>query len=121
QLSLSATIEPAFLYFDKGKDTVHAFRVPDDTFELRGHLQLRWDSLERNVLELAHRGFAVGLDAWQGWREEWGRWGIDKEENAKKWPRVLQGYGVIAGGMPGLGERHRVIGSVYAGVGADLD
>src|SRR5262249_26443414 len=120
-LSLSATIEPAFLYFDEGKDTVHAFHVPDDTFELRGHLQMRWDALERNLLELAHRGLALGADAWQGWREDWGKWGIGKEESSKDRPRMLQGYGVIAGGIPAIGERHRVVGSVYAGVGANLD
>ena len=121
QLSLSARIEPALLYFDQGKDMVHAFRVPDDTLELRGHLQMRFDSLERNLLELAHRGLALGADAWQGWREDWGKWGIGKEESSKDRPRMLQGYGVIAGGIPGLGEGHRVIGSVYAGVGSNLD
>jgi hypothetical protein len=121
QFSISATIEPEFLYFHKGKDTVSDFRVPGDTFALGGHLQLRWDALERNLLDLTHSGFAVGLDATQGWRERWRKWGIDKEESGGRWPRLLQGYGVVAGGIPGVSEKHRLIGSVYAGVGDNLD
>ena len=61
QFSLSATVEPEFLYFHKGKDTVSDFRVPGDTFALRGHLRLRWDAMERNLLDLSHSGFAVGV------------------------------------------------------------
>jgi hypothetical protein len=123
QLSLSATIEPEFLYFHKGKDTVSNFRVPGDTFALRGRLRLRWDQMERNLLDLVHHGFAVGGDAWQGWRERWRDWGLDRRESAGdgRLPRLLQGYGVVAGGIPGVSERHRLLGSVYAGVGGNLD
>jgi len=123
QLAITATVEPEYLYFRKGKDTVSDFRVPGDTFALRGHLRVRWDSLERNLLDGAHEGFAVGLDASQGWRERWRDWGIDREESAGdgRYPRLLQGYGVVAGGIPGLNERHRLIGTAYAGVGGNLD
>jgi hypothetical protein len=123
QLAISATIEPEFWYFHKGKDTVSNFRVPGDTFALRGHLRLRYDALERNLLDLTHRGIAIGVDATQGWRERWRDWGIDQRERAGdgRYPRLLQGYGVVAGGIPGVSEKHRLIGSVHAGVGGNLD
>jgi hypothetical protein len=123
QLSLSATVEPEFLYFHKGKDTVSNFRVPGDTFGLRGHLRLRWDQMERNLLDLVHHGFAFGMDGTQGWRERWRDWGIDERESAGdgRLPRLFQGYTVVAGGIPGVSEKHRLIGSVHGGVGGNLD
>lgn len=122
--SLDATLEPEFLYFREGRDDSRDFTVPGDTFALRGHLALRWDALERNLLDLSHRGFALGIDAWQGWRARWRDWGIDRGENAGdgREPRLLQAYGVAAAGLPGVAsERHRLIGSLHAGWGGNLD
>src|SRR5262249_29380883 len=118
-LSFSLTADPKYLYFSR-RNSVPNFVVPQDTFELDGHATLRWDSLERILLELAHEGFAVGADAIYGWRANWEDWGIDGHERAKRgrYPRSLQTWAVAATGLPGLdSDRHRLIHSVHAGWG----
>jgi hypothetical protein len=121
--SLSATFEPKYLYFKEGKDVTSDFTSPENGVELAGRLQLRMDALERNLLDLAHSGVAGGIDALQGWRPSWEDWGRDQREQAGdgKAPRRLAAYGVLAGGVPGLSERHRLIGYGYAGLGGNLD
>jgi hypothetical protein len=115
--------EPKYLYFSRRNSAV-SFVLPQDTFELEGRAALRWDSLERNLLELPHRGFAVGFDATYGWRSNWEDWGIDGVEQAERGrhPRLLQTYAVAATGIPGIdNERHRLIPTVHAGWGWGLD
>jgi hypothetical protein len=120
--SVSATFEPAYFYFDDGNDTSRSFVTPQDTAVLGGRLELRWDALERNLLELAHRGYALGAEASLAWRANWEDWGVSGRETGESTPRLLTGYGVVAGGVPGVsGERHRLIGSLHAGVGDELD
>jgi hypothetical protein len=121
--SLNVTFEPKYLYFKEGKDVSSDFTSPESGAELAGRVQLRMDALERNLLDLAHRGVAGGFDAWQGWRPSWEDWGRDQREQAGdgKAPRLLSAYGVLAGGVPGLSERHRLIGYGYAGLGGNLD
>jgi len=120
--SIYALAEPKYLYFDE-RNGAENFVVPQDTFELDGRLAMRWDSLERNLMDLAHRGFAVGFDATYGWRSNWEDWGIDRERSAAsgREPKLLQAYAVAATGIPGIGERHRLIGMVHGGRGWDLD
>jgi hypothetical protein len=115
--------EPKYLYFSR-RNSAESFVLPQDTFELQGRAALRWDSLERNLLELPHRGFAVGFDATYGWRSNWEDWGIDGVERAERGrhPRLLQTYAVAATGIPGIdNERHRLIPTVHAGWGWGLD
>src|SRR5262245_7979983 len=114
--------EPRYLYFAEHNASPR-FVVPQDTFELDGRLAMRWDSLERNLLELAHRGFATGFDATYGWRANWEDWGIDRTRNADRarYPKLLQTYAVAATGIPGISERHRLISYVHAGWGWNLD
>jgi hypothetical protein len=121
--SASLTFEPKYLYFKEGKDVSSDFTSPESGAELAGRFQLRMDALERNLLDLAHRGVAGGIDALQGWRPSWEDWGRDQREQAGdgKAPRSLAAYGVLAGGVPGLSERHRLIGYGYAGLGGNLD
>jgi hypothetical protein len=121
--SIAATAEPKYLYFSE-RNSISSFVVPQDTFELQGRLALRWDALERNVLDLTHRGLAVGFDATYGWRANWENWGIDRVERAERGrhPRLLQTYAVVAIGVPGVtSERHRLIHSLHAGWGGHLD
>src|SRR6185369_5353591 len=60
------TYEPGYLFFSRGDDTAKAFLPPPNTYEGRAHLRLRADAFERNILELPHRGWSAGLDAWAG-------------------------------------------------------
>jgi hypothetical protein len=122
--ALDLTAEPGFLYFDDGSKTSENFVVPRDTFEIRGHLQMRWDALERNLLELPHRGFAAGFDLVYGHRAGWEDWGINGGEAAGDGQDYLSftGYLLGAGGVPLVdSDRHRLIGSLHVGVGHNLD
>ena len=120
--SIALLAEPKYLYFIE-RNSDPRFVVPQDTFELDGKVALRWDALERNLLELAHSGYAVGFDATYGWRANWEDWGIDRGERAERgrYPKLFQTYAVAATGVPGLGERHRWLQQVHAGWGWDLD
>jgi hypothetical protein len=118
------TAEPGFLYFDGGSKTAADFVVPRDTFEIRGHLQMRWDALERNLLELPHRGLAAGCDVVYGHRANWGDWGTNGENSAGEGRNYLSftGYLLAAGGVPLVNsDRHRLLGSLHGGIGHHLD
>ncbi|HKA14781.1 MAG TPA: hypothetical protein VKH41_07175 [Myxococcota bacterium] len=120
--SIYLLAEPRFLYFQQ-RNGLSNFEIPDNTFELDGRLAMRWDQMERNLLDLVHNGFATGFDATYGWRANWHDWGIDRMERADRgrYPKLLQAYAVAATGIPGLGERHRLIPSVHAGWGWNVD
>ncbi|MEJ2033244.1 MAG: hypothetical protein P8Y63_09440, partial [Deltaproteobacteria bacterium] len=117
-------IEPGFVYFDKSNDAAADFVAPHDTSEVLGHLELRWDSMLRNILSRPHRGFALGADAVYGHRFQWESWGIDSEESAGAGRnyQYVTGYLVAAGGVPFVAsERHRLVGAFYGGIGHHLD
>jgi hypothetical protein len=120
--SIYLLAEPKYLYFSE-RNSAPNFVVPQDTFELDGRLAMRWDSLERNLMDLAHRGFAVGFDATYGWRTNWEDWGLDRARDADegRHPKLIQAYAVGATGLPWLNERHRLISYVHGGRGWDLD
>ncbi len=123
-MAIDATIEPGYLFFGKGSNTAGNFVVPENTFELREHLQLRWDALERNILSLPHEGFAFGCDLVHGNRSDWKNWGIDGSQlsNGGKDYLSFTGYIMKAGGVPGLdSDRHRLLAAVYGGTGYNLD
>lgn len=122
-LSVSLTAEPKYLYFGGGHNANFRWVEPQDTVELQGHAAMRWDALERNLLDLSHAGYALGADGTYGWRANWEDWGVAASHRAEsgRHPRLLQGYAVVAGGVPGAGERHRLIGTAYGGWGANLD
>jgi hypothetical protein len=118
------TAEPGYLYFSHGDETADNFTVPQDTFEMRGHLKARYDHMERNLFELAHKGFVVGSDLYYGWRSNWEDWGTNRSERAS----VSRSFGIISGYVAGAtgvpfveSERHRLLGYVYAGTGSGLD
>ena len=122
--TLTAFIEPGFYYFSKGDDAVSAFQEPQDTFDLRAHLQMRADALIRNLLELPQSGWAAGFDAVYGYRTNWESWGIARREDARERRdySFLKGYLLWAGEVPGVdSQRHRIVSSIHGGVGADLD
>jgi len=123
-LAVSLFFEPGFLYFDEGTSTADDFVVPQDTFEGRVHLQARLDALVRNLLELAHEGFAAGADAVYGFRSNWENWGIQGDDDASESRDffALSGYGLAAARAPFVGsDRHHVIGYLWGGIGHGLD
>jgi hypothetical protein len=121
--SLSLTADPQWLYTQTQHGTSNRFVAPPNTLQLDAHLALRWDAMQRNLLDLAHEGYALGFDARSGWREDWSDWGIDGRERAGRGrtPRRFDGYAIAVGGFPGLDERHRWRGSVHGGFGRDVD
>ncbi len=127
-LEVALTYEPGILLFRRGDEADPAFVVPKDTYEGRIHFRLRVDALERNLLELPHRGFAGGLDSLYGHRDKWEDWGgplfgIQRggSYSYRDW-FATSIYGIAVSGLPFIqNERHRLITSVYSGIGKDLD
>ena len=120
--SIYLLAEPRYLYFSK-RNSADAFVLPQDTWQLDGHLVMIRDSLERNLMDLAHNGFSIGLDASAGWRTNWEDWGLDASRHAHngRYPKLIQGHLIAATGVPGLNERHRLVGFLHGGRGWDLD
>jgi len=125
-LEISVTYEPGFRWFKRSSGTSPNFVVPSDTYEGRAHLRLRVDTLDRNVIELPHRGVAVGADVFYGHRTRWKPWGgvaFDSPDVASEKDYLAASvYAVVATGVPFIrSERHRLISSLYGGIGQDLD
>ena len=123
---MALTYEPGYLWFDRSKHTSPRFIVPSDTYEGRVHFRLRTDMLDRNFMELAHRGVSFGGDLLYGHRTHWQQWGgvVFDPPDVKKERDYLAGsvYAVVAGGVPFVeSDRHRLIGSAYGGIGDNLD
>jgi hypothetical protein len=116
------TVEPGYLFF-ADSNTGAGFRDPQNSFELRTKLQVRLDAMTRNTLSLATKGFVAGADVLYGHRFGWKRWGIDGQNPASEGRDYASfaGYTSIAGGLPFLSQRHRLIGSLQAGFGHQID
>jgi hypothetical protein len=118
--------EVGALYFGRGDRSAADFALPDSTLELRAKAQLRCDLLERNLLELPHAGFALGADLVFGHRADWDDWGSpatgEGDADATRNYAIASAYAFGITGLPFVrGERHRLLGSVHAGVGEGLD
>ena len=125
-LEISLTYEPGFLWFKGSKKASPRFGVPSDTYEGLVHFRLRVDALERNLMELPHRGYAFGGDMLYGHRAQWEDWGgvafPPSDIRAEKTYLATSAFAVVAGGVPFVkNERHRLISSLYGGIGKDLD
>ncbi len=116
-------VQPGFYYFKDSSQAADDFTVPQDMFETRVHGQIRWDALERNLLELPHAGVASGIDLVYGYRSRWESWGRNGEEGGGNRDFILAtAYLWWAGALPGVdSDRHRLLGSVHGGTGEDLD
>jgi hypothetical protein len=122
----SLAYEPGLLFFGRGADTAPSFTLPTSAYEGRLHARVRADAFERNLLELPHAGWAAGLDAIAARRGGWSDWGggptgPHAAAESDAWSSAA-GYALAALPVPFLAsERHRLIASVYAGTGSDLD
>ena len=122
---ISLAYEPGFRWFDRTSKTADDFIVPRNTYEGRVHARLRVDRLERNLMELLHQGLAFGVDMLYGHRAHWRRWGgiFDTPDTTKERTYFTAAfYAALAERMPWLkNERHRWVGTLYGGIGHDLD
>ncbi|MDR4493523.1 MAG: hypothetical protein AB7P17_00075 [Nitrospirales bacterium] len=123
----SLTYEPGYRWFDRSSKTSDNFTVPYNTYEGRVHARLRIDKLERNLQELLHKGWALGGDALYGHRTHWRRWGdpefaaLNLGDNEKTF-MLASLYAAVAGKLPWIPtERHRLIATMYGGIGKNLD
>ncbi len=117
-------LEPGFLFFESGSETARNFIVPQDTFEFRAHLEVRWDALNRNLIKLPLSGYAAGSDIVYGYRANWRDWGINGGQAADEGREYASftGYFLAAGRAPWLNSNHyRCIGALYGGSGYHLD
>lgn len=118
--------EVGALYFGRGDATAATFDTPDSTLELRLHGKLRFDRLERNLIELPHDGLAAGADGIFGHRARWSDWGdpaIERHDAARtRNYALLTAYAFAIGPVPGLAsDKHRLVGAVHAGLGDGVD
>lgn len=122
-LELSLTYEPGYRWFKGTSKTSPNFIVPDDTYEGRVHARVRRDALERNLMELPHRGYAYGGDFYYGHRATWSTWGGGPFGLSNERTYLMGSvFAVAASGVPFVNsERHRLVASVYAGIGENLD
>lgn len=125
-VEVTLTYEPGYRWFQRSSGTSPNFIVPSDTYEGRGHFRLRLDALDRNLMELPHRGYAFGGDALYGHRAKWSQWGgvafPSPDVHKEKEYLLASAYAVAAGGIPFVAsERHRLISSLYGGIGKNLD
>src|SRR2546427_13211143 len=77
--------------------------------------------LDRNLMELAHRGVSFGGDLLSGHRAHWRQWGgvaFDAPDvQREKDYLAASAYAVAAGGVPFVpGERPRLVWSAYGGI-----
>lgn len=120
----SLTLEPGYFYFNSGDSVASDFVTPESNFETRLHARLRWDALERNLLELAHQGYAFGADFVLAHRSDWDDWGRNGQEDGDGHQQYgyANAYLRTASGIPGVAsERHRFLSSLHGGVGNNLD
>ena len=125
-IEVSLTYEPGYRWFQRSGDTSPNFVVPADTYEGRAHFRLRLDALDRNLMELPHAGFSFGGDAMYGHRAHWSQWGgvafPPPNAQQEKTYQLVSAYAVAAGGVPFVeSERHRLVSSLYGGIGRHLD
>jgi len=121
----SLAYEPGFVYFSKGSSAAPSFIEPTDAYEGRFHARVRTDAFTRNLLELPHLGWAAGLDAWAAHRAGWEDWGggptgAHSAAYTRSWTAV-SGFALAALPLPLGDRRHRILASVYAGTGSNLD
>lgn len=114
-LELSATVEPGVLWFRRTDSTAETFVTPRTAFEPRLHLFAHLDSMVRNLFELRHEGLAFGADLSGGHRSPWARWGAADSTPPNADFALATAYVTGATRAPFLNDRHRLIGSLYAG------
>ncbi len=117
--SVQLLYELEYLYSSGEDETGDDVILPPDTFVHRLHLRFRWDSLDRNFIELPHKGWAFGGDVILAWRDRWRDhqfsdvFVFDKDDTKDYFKTSAYFVGALA--IPNFSERHRVIITGHAG------
>lgn len=116
--------EAAWVYVRRSRDTASFVQLPPDTLEHGLHLRIRFDGLERNLLELPHSGVSAGADLELLRRDRWDDTVFTtfayREKDSRDFLRA-QAYVVAATGLPFLSERHRFVLSLHGGYSPPKD
>lgn len=122
EVILEAFYQAGYLYAERTDDTDPLLDVPGDTFFHGLRLRARLDMLERNLLELPHYGLAVGGDVELTRRDRWTSEGALSGLAPEPTPHSdtrdylkLAGHLVLAGPVPLLTERHRLLLHAHGG------
>jgi hypothetical protein len=118
-LRLQLFYAPGYLYTGRTGSTGPLVKLPPSTFVHGFHFRVRYDSFLRNLMELPHAGWAGGLDLELMRRNRsedhtFGGGTIFRGDKTRDYLK-LSGYLMGAAGVPGLSERHRLIGFLNAG------
>lgn len=109
---------PGYLYTGRTGSTGAAVTLPPSTFIHGFHVRSRYDSLLRNIMQLPHEGWAGGLDLELTRRNRSANHTFDgvvfRGDKTRDYMK-LSAYLVGGTGLPGLSQRHRLIGSLHAG------
>lgn len=107
-----------YLYTGRVSDTGADVKLPPSTFVHGFKLSADYDSIRRNLMELPHEGWAGGVAVEVGRRNHWSDHTFggtvfrgDKTRDFLKVSAFFTG----ATGIPGLSERHRLIGILHGG------
>ncbi len=119
QLRIDLFYKGAYDYFRSSDDT-NFINVPPDTYVHGLHARVRLDMIERNILELPHAGFALGADFEFLRRDTWEDTGLFEADGSRQFPERktrdymrVTAYAVLAGGVPWLSEKHRLLGQLH--------
>jgi len=110
--------QAGYLYSRRTADTGAGMLLPPDTMVQGALFRIRYDALQRNLMELPHQGIATGLDAEYLHRDNWSdaNYGAGLFTKAQTQDYLkLSGYLNIATGIPLLSERNRLLTSFYGG------
>jgi len=110
---------PGYLYTGRTGSTGADVTLPPSTFVHGFRIRVRYDSLLRNLLALPHEGWAGGMDLELMRRNRsadhtFGGGVVFRGDKTRDYMKV-SGYLMVATGLPGLSQRHRLIGSLYGG------
>lgn len=116
---IQAIYELGYAFTHPDRDTLDTYELPPDTLFHQVHVRFLLDCLERNLIELAHEGVALGADLYLTRRDRWADHGISPEatfraEDTRDHLKLFAFFRA-AMGLPFLSERHRLL--FYAGAG----
>lgn len=113
-----------YLYSDYTSDTGRNVQLPPDSWVSGLHARIRYDGLQRNIMELPHTGFAMGADLEWAYRHHWSdaNYGgaLFKAAETRQYTKV-SAYALAALPVPGLSEKNRLVASVYGGTAPEHD
>ena len=118
-LRIQLLAKAGYFYNGRDSDTNIFTKLPPSTPTVGAKLRIRYDGLRRNLLELPHEGFALGVDLDANRRTNWDDFGNTRGTMFKKSDtqdyQQFSAYGIMATGIPGLSEKNRIFVSAHGG------